>query len=829
MSVSWSLWNGSQSPAKRSPTKPAFPTDPFQPRRAAIGRRTTENNSMDAALALSNFTNQADMVPSRFDPVQPEFPTANAAVGDGGDSSYLSGTDPQSTVSASSCPPSTIAAHPRASISPAPDTFAQAFTPKVTAAAIAKPGAEPSQGSSRVHALATSANQSPPPQLTANAPSDDANGGDDHDDDSQTHFKKFAIREISIQENPAEAKSALIRVSTMLRQAPASKRRQRRTIYMGSKDASYRDAASDSKDGASETASVEATPSQEPALQHPGGSQSLNAPVPIDDTCKPSSPPPSRRRRPPPPPPALSQVAQTQVNDKLGGYGVGRSAEDPAAMMAAAPSSTSENTHGMSALAPISMTIANPIPADQEVTSPDDNKPLSELQALMKDSSLAESPPQLEVKISESLNASSRYAECIWVVDNVVITGSVMISSTQAIPASQLAKLRLRFDYRPRHGGSVQYATNRKVIRRHSLPKEPTIIGSAYYQFVDPHLFAAASLESPVSVAAFKFQVVVDQPRHARRMVPLDLRILWETGQPNQTALMVLCNPIDSRLALYPRVAQELRDVNLLAAFKDYTITEVSSRPEGYWFSDNSRMLWSLGTVPVRRRGGSAADQKSVICKIKHEQPHISPVVMAIKFSADTEATLGGFDICMQSVNGSGTAAEAVVGYKVERSVIAEKFLITPDPHVTMADLDADPLPDPNPVDVFGAQNTPHPQVTSLSPTDISPLTSEKVSGKSEISASETGIGDDDNDDNSDSEDGAHKLHTESGEAEEVEAAAQARLWSRSPSASTISTNFESLPDENHANDDNIDNDNKEEMSFSQDLNYKSENSAERQ
>ncbi|KAJ1916994.1 hypothetical protein H4219_003465 [Mycoemilia scoparia] len=451
---------------------------------------------------------------------------------------------------------------------------------------------------------------------------DNSVDNDSDDEDMSGKFKKFTIKDIAIQDNPEDAKMALNRMTSILRQNPQHKRRQRRTMYIGNADF---DVTAGSKSIESVISSESNSLSPHSASRGLGRSQSVS----VRSRAESKSPPPRPARPPVKPVVTIPEDTASSENQP----------------------DTSPTTTG---------TPLSPNPFSDRMTSSARKEQSKETAAAeqKKDNSNDVETVPLHITINEALSGTSTTSEDYWTFNSIVITGEVCVTCKSPIKEEKTSKLLLRFSHLPKLCGKVEYAINDTLIK---LENEANVASTATttdkdkgfkcYKFVNPKLFSFVKEGSPASFVVFKYRMVIDNAASAQLLRPFELESYWNLNNA-ETIMFISYSPFYQSMFCS---SGKVSNIGIMVAL-DATdrVTGVASRPEGYWAGEKNRMLWALGDMDYTDRSvvgdpNNPVEPKSVISRFNVSNGPRKHGILAIKFEVENFAA-GGFDVSIIDV-----------------------------------------------------------------------------------------------------------------------------------------------------------------------------------
>ncbi|KAJ1740872.1 hypothetical protein LPJ79_003907 [Coemansia sp. RSA 1821] len=529
---------------------------------------------------------------------------------------------------------------------------------------------------------------------------------DDEAEMEQTFRVNFSIRDRAIQDNPDETKAALTRVTTMLRSAPSSRRRNRRevrTMYVAAGDALPGIDDTEEHPKPKETAikdEAELAEQAKETAQDTPAAESNN----VDVTTEPESKPQMAIE---------ADNADDTTQSALQTAGEPIIQDEPAvepntANAAAEPAGdkpeTASDKDTNDDVKPESKPDADVPPQnpDSEGSAQQSSKPegLARRRAPppppppgqsvsraakqasqgssssnstdvdVKDGAAARGrrvvtagqPLGLSVHVGETLDidVESRGGQLPLV--QFTTTGEVAVHVSRSVKPLELAPLRISV----KRDANVQWVANpAAVVLDTSLTASDG--DREWYRFVRPDLFTQTK---DARVAVFKYRMT---GQNDIRMVPLIIREV--TRCVDETcSMMLFCEPnADSVFA-----GATVRSIAVLLNVEGSLQTQ-ASRPAATWFRERNRLLWALNEIPIPRRGEMSEDellQLSSTLVAKMTGTGVRPGSLALRFEVHG-ASVANMPITVTRVAGGSLDTVPIVDTPAARVVRSGKCIYT--------------------------------------------------------------------------------------------------------------------------------------------------------
>ncbi|KAJ2852372.1 hypothetical protein IWW36_000259 [Coemansia brasiliensis] len=549
---------------------------------------------------------------------------------------------------------------------------------------------------------------------------------DDEAEMEQTFRVNFSIRDRAIQDNPDETKAALTRVTTMLRSAPSSRRRNRRevrTMYVAAGDtlSGITDAAThdESKpDGLNQEEPLKAVKAamtngteptkqtNEESVQNASAAKSND----VDVMTEPASDPQvsivatnannetqpakqpveeSNMQDEPAVEPNATNVVAESIGDKL--ESATDNAKDVPESMGDAKSTSKpeidvppqnpDNDRSAQQLskpeglarrrAPppppppgqaASRAIKQTIQGSSSSSNLTDTDVKEGVAARGRRVVTAGQPLGLSVHVSETLDIDVESRDEQLPLVQFTATGEVAVHVSRSIGPLELAPLRISV----KRDANMQWVANpAAVVLDTSLTASDD--SREWYRFVRPDLFAQAK---DARVAVFKYRMT---GQNDIRMLPLIVREV--TRCVNETcSMMLFCEPnVDSVFA-----GATVSSIAVLLNV-DGSLQTQASRPAATWFRERNRLLWALNEMPIPRRGEMSEDellQLSNTLVAKMTGIGVRPGSLALRFEVHG-ASVVDMPITVMRVAGGSLDTVPIVNAPAARVVRSGKCIYT--------------------------------------------------------------------------------------------------------------------------------------------------------
>ncbi|KAJ2716072.1 hypothetical protein H4R19_000852 [Coemansia spiralis] len=489
-----------------------------------------------------------------------------------------------------------------------------------------------------------------------------AHGSDDEAAEVEQAFRvNFSIRERAIQDNPDETKAALSRVATMLRAAPATKRRNRRevrTMYVTSDDApgaaqAVAPAGSDLSEATPEPPAA-AVPSDAPeklleaAFEPTPGRVSeecagsalereipvatatvaaidaptvLEPPEPTGNEGITSMPVDGQTERdaeqtaaadqailsPPPPPPQLRADSSTRR----------RAPPPPPRPAPLQPQPTSQAGESSDASSSESDVLS-----DSSEVSPPPPPPPSQTAYRSRRSGANSGPPPIAMEVQEVLDFGATKHEGASTEVEYRVVGEVTMHIQASVNPLELAPLRICVN----RAEATQWVANPAVVVLDASLTATTADGREWYRFVRPDLFAQT--ERAQRVPVFKFE---HAGRNDVRVLPMTI-FCATTSADDTCGLLIFCEP--NAKGHFGGFTVEEPAV-LLGLTGE--VTSQASRPTATWFRERNSLLWNLDPVHVPRADQASGDEVQAATQslaVKAQGNNVQAGTLALRFVA---------------------------------------------------------------------------------------------------------------------------------------------------------------------------------------------------
>ncbi|KAJ1731103.1 hypothetical protein LPJ61_002696 [Coemansia biformis] len=543
-----------------------------------------------------------------------------------------------------------------------------------------------------------------------------AGGTSEPDDEAaeveQTFRVNFSIRERAIQDNPDETKAALTRVTTMLRAAPSSGRRNRRevrTMYVSS-DAPFVGSTttpvSSSHPEAAPGITADAKPDVEPNVEPEANPESF-----VDERAEAStdlapvmegedigqSPrtlsamskegteehpergiPVATATVPDVDAPAVIEASAVPESEGMTTAPVDDGAEKDTEQSAVAdqstvaeqtlPSAKSQHLKGDGSVrrrappppppsshpsysgtaAPPAQSAAAPTVGAAESSS--DSDAVSDMSAYRGRRAGATSGPlTIAMEVQEVLDFRSVLrGEAVEEVDYRV-TGEIAMHIQASINPLELAPLRIC----AQRAETTQWVANPAVVVLDASLTAAMDDGREWYRFVRPDLFAQAT--GAMRVPVFKFERT---GRNDQRVVPVKI-ICATTRADDGCGLIIFCEPNTEGHFGGSTVEEPAVLLGL-----EGNVTSQASRPTAVWFRERNSLLWKLDPMHVPRskqavvEGEEQAQPQSLAVKV--QGTNVQAGALALKFVA-RNVRIVNIPLCIVRVTSGMQTTQTVV------------------------------------------------------------------------------------------------------------------------------------------------------------------------
>ncbi|KAJ2120458.1 hypothetical protein IW147_005071 [Coemansia sp. RSA 720] len=210
------------------------------------------------------------------------------------------------------------------------------------------------------------------------------------------------------------------------------------------------------------------------------------------------------------------------------------------------------------------------------------------------------------------------------------VTGSVELHIREPIAALDLAPLRI----------NVRRPTDAQWVANPSVVVLDTTCDGERYRFVRPDLFAQAT---DVRVAVFKYQT---EGSNNAKVLPLVIREAC-TKTDESCALMLFVEPnVDSVFG-----GSQVEKPAVLVSV-DGTMTTQASRPPATWFRERNTLLWKLDSIHVPERNAINDEEVAKLgtALVVKMGGRVRPLSLALRFEA--QARVVEFDVGVVRVAG---------------------------------------------------------------------------------------------------------------------------------------------------------------------------------
>ncbi|KAJ2503136.1 hypothetical protein GGH96_000579 [Coemansia sp. RSA 1972] len=493
------------------------------------------------------------------------------------------------------------------------------------------------------------------------------------DADVEQMFRvNFSIRERAIEDNPDETRAALSRVTTMLRAAPVSRRRNRRevrTMYVAANESVGDIAEAQTVKPVEPVQAVEPSGEQEPQTPvtpmpqrqsgfaetelETGERTDVGAAVEdmaanAEDVADPqerdtsetgdvwADAEPEESKSEPEESKSEKSKAEEEVQLKTEGT-VRRRAPPPP------PPSVQAASIGRSVQRTSSGSLRNGQVADDTKQQTEDTTDEGQKTGSYRGRRGGSNGPLgISMHAIETLDFSVQSQGDYMPELRHKVTGSVELYIREPIEALDLAPLRITV----RRPIDAQWVANPSVV-----VLDTTSEGERY-RFVRPDLFAHSS---DTRVTVFKYQT---EGSNNPRVLPLVVREAC-TKTDDSCALMLFVEPnVDGVFG-----GSQVEKPAVLVSV-DGTMTTQASRPSATWFKERNTLLWNLDSIRVPERNTLGDDEVAKLgtALVAKMGGRVRPVSLALRFEA--QAQIVDFDVQV------GRVAGQTVVEKVESRVV---------------------------------------------------------------------------------------------------------------------------------------------------------------